>query len=459
MSAILRELKFLFRESKAIWLQIALVMLSSYGGSIVAMIVPVGLMINNILKQKMDIAFILLVVLILFSDSNSSLYQLPGKGAKDISLVMIAAYLFTQRPGSMGKSYLVQFFPFLFVAFLGLVFVNFSLLGLQKWFSYGLMLWVIPSMALDLMKGQKAHVFLRKLVFVFFFLYLFSIIMSYIRPETYYWVGRFVGIHRSPNGVGIFCGLFIPVCVMIREKFPNIFSKKMFWFIIAVFLFAILKSGSRNALMAIGIFFFFRYINIRFFSGLMLFLIIGVSYNFLFDFIQDLIVSFGLEEEMRLDTLTYASGRIYVWEVAWVEIQNNYWLGHGFSYDEYSKWLEPYYELFPMLIHNYGNIHNSYLTLWLNTGLLGLGTFMIGLIWLIIKLQRIQPGLAPFFYSCLFMGFFESWMAASLNPYTWQLWFGLALASTLPVRAAYRMKQKIKEELPPLTVSENNAVN
>ena len=46
-----------------------------------------------------------------------------------------------------------------------------------------------------------------------------------------------------------------------------------------------------------------------------------------------------------------------------------------------------------------------------------------------IKFQFKSRWLAPFLFSALFMAFFESYMVASLNPYTWQLWFAFFIVT------------------------------
>ena len=65
-----------------------------------------------------------------------------------------------------------------------------------------------------------------------------------------------------------------------------------------------------------------------------------------------------------------------------------------------------------------GNAHNSYLTLTLDTGIIGIILFLIGL----VRTMVVSAGnffyALPVFYAALFSANFESWLAASLNPFT-----------------------------------------
>jgi hypothetical protein len=65
--------------------------------------------------------------------------------------------------------------------------------------------------------------------------------------------------------------------------------------------------------------------------------------------------------------------------------------------------------------------------LWLDTGLVGLGLFLIGLIAFFLKLASKSALAFPVLYSVLFSNFYESWLCASLNPFTIQLLFILTV--------------------------------
>jgi len=445
LQQLYKEATLLFKLSKGILLQLALLVLSSFGGAIVSQIVVLLVLGWNLSKNRFGDAMVVFLVLLLFSDSVFSLYANPGK-AKDFAALLIGFYVFTKTKNPLQNSFINYFWAYLFVALLGLLLVNFRVVGLQKLISYGLMIIIIPSSVTHILNRPGGMNFLRKLLFVFAAIYLFSILMSRINPGVYAWLGRFNGIHRNPNGVGIFSALFVMNLVLVKDIYPNLFSKRMFWTMIGVFLFAIVLCRSRNALLSLGVFYLFRTIKVKFVAGVLLVLVIASGYGLITYLVEGLIVQFGLEDELRLDTLSYASGRIYIWNACLIEIQNSYWIGHGFTYEEYSKWDQKYIGIVEKIDHNYGNVHNSYLTIWLNTGLFGLISYMAGLIFLVFKAQIKSKTIAPLFFGALLIAFFESYMVASLNPYTWQLWFGFTIATFTP---KYRFKRKVKPKEEP----------
>jgi O-antigen ligase len=420
--------------------------LSSFGGSIVAMIAALLVILNDVSKENYRYVFIVFASLLLFSDSNSSLFYQSGKNGKDLAIVAIAIMLFVKNKTNFQYSYLRYFAAYLGIALLGLLVANFSMLGLQKLFSYGLVIWIIPVLLLLIFEKGEGLVFFQQLIVTFTVIYFISIILSRVNPANFAQFGRFNGIHRNPNGVGIFSTLFIMNMYLIKEKVPQIFSKRVFLAILSIFIFSIVLASSRNSIIALTLFFVFSLFRVRFFVGFVLIIGIALGYSYLMLLIEQLVLAADLEKELRLDTLSYASGRIYIWQACWMEIQNNFWLGHGFSFEEYSNWDKAYVKILPMLIHNYGNVHNSYLTIWLNTGLLGLLAYLIGLITYVVKHQFNSRRLVPFIFATIFMAFFESFMVASLNPYTWQLWFAFFIASIQLNKAPSSEIQEQKQE-------------
>ncbi len=426
---MLKELQFEFKLVSPILWRLLLLVLSSFGGSIVAIITTLAVVFYDLSKGNIRLVFIVFVAILLFSDSNSRLFYESGKGAKDLSLVLITLYLVLSGKVYLQFSYTKYFALYILVALVGLLITNFSFLGLQKLISYSLIIWVIPVMLYLIFNKGEGLIFFKQIIMTFAVLYLISIVLSRLLPASFAQFGRFNGIHRNPNGVGIFSTLFIMNLFLIRDKVKTIFSNKLFYAIVILFLITIVLSGSRTAFLSLGIFFIFNLFRIKFVFGFILVSILAFSYGFIMYQIESVIIAANLQNELRLDTLSYASGRIYIWQACWMEIQNNYWLGHGFSYEEYSKWDKAYYKILPMLIHNYGNIHNSYLTIWLNTGLLGLLAYLAGIITYTIKNQFKSKLLSPFMFAAMFMAFFESYMVASLNPYTWQLWFAFFIVT------------------------------
>jgi O-antigen ligase len=202
-------------------------------------------------------------------------------------------------------------------------------------------------------------------------------------------------------------------------------------------------SASRNGLATLGVFFaLFIISRAHRFMGLLIAIIAAFAGSTLYITIIEIIEVAGYEEFFRLQTLDFGSGRLYAWQAAWQEINKNFfWTGEGFAFAEESDWIEKYYLEIPDLIMHEGNIHNSFLTLWMNTGLIGLVLFMFPLLIIFGKAYAKTYYAVPVFFATMFLAFFESWLVASLNPYTIQFWMILTLMltyNTPEVQEAYR---------------------
>jgi O-antigen ligase len=142
---------------------------------------------------------------------------------------------------------------------------------------------------------------------------------------------------------------------------------------------------------------------------------------------------------LRLDTFSTLSGRSVAWEFAWQQIQTDFFIGKGFSYTEYIYKIN--YDYLSMLGHQ-GAAHNSYLTFWLDTGLIGLILFLIGLGITFFKASKLSPLAMPLLYAVLLSNNFESWITASLNPFTIQL---LIILSVI-FNQKFKLQETLKEQ-------------
>jgi O-antigen ligase len=153
------------------------------------------------------------------------------------------------------------------------------------------------------------------------------------------------------------------------------------------------------------------------------------SYNYLNDHLVGAIDALGMNDYMRVNTLQQGSGRFVAWDFCWKHIQESYWFGRGFEYTEYLFNIPANVYYLQTLGHQ-GNAHNSFITLWLDTGLVGLSTFVLALascFFSAIKKTRLA---LPLMYASLFSSFFESWLTASLNPFTIMLFITLAIITS-----------------------------
>ncbi|MBP6313601.1 MAG: O-antigen ligase family protein, partial [Flavobacteriales bacterium] len=158
----------------------------------------------------------------------------------------------------------------------------------------------------------------------------------------------------------------------------------------------------------------------RFFSGsvfvgfMALLLFIGV-FEYAYSNLEAIVSFFGAEEYLRVNTLESGSGRYFAWEFAWVQLQSYIVFGGGFGTDEYV--MRSFYEYLERMGHQ-GGVHNSYISLWFDVGIVGLVIYLRSLFLIFIKASRFAPMSMAVLFSVLFSVTYESWLVGSLNPFT-----------------------------------------
>ena len=357
------------------------------------------------------------MVTLLFSDS----YLIPlsfAATAKIGSILILLIYIlsnFDQFKLFNNKVFL-YFLPFLAYAVLASSWSTEPFTALQKSVSYGIVFFCIPLLfqrALSQNPDFKRDLICGYGVFLFA-----GIGLWLISPDAGTLAGRFRGLMGNPNGMGTLSTvLVIMVFILRREQknAPRIDNQTWAFFLVSTGI-SLFLCGSRTALFAIILFFVFN--RLRYFTNfgtLALFVGILLSYNYILTNLPIIITALGLEEYLRLDTLEEGSGRFIAWNFAWEQIQYNYFIGGGFGYTEYIY--KEFYHYLSQLGHQ-GNAHNSYLTLWLDTGLVGILLYALGFMRSVFVASKASFFAFPVFYAILFSANFESWLAASLNPFT-----------------------------------------
>ncbi|PCJ83885.1 MAG: hypothetical protein COA57_10375 [Flavobacteriales bacterium] len=188
------------------------------------------------------------------------------------------------------------------------------------------------------------------------------------------------------------------------------------WLIYTALLLSLVLSQARTSLFTVLIFFFFNYLyKYSAFLGFLIFLISMFIYQVVLNNIIEIILFLNLEEYLRIDTIEGGSGRYMAWDLAWKNIQKNFFIGKGFVFatDLFHRNYVPLSKL-----GHEGGVHNSYLNFWLDTGLIGLILYIGGFFMLFIKAAKRNKVALPIMYAVLFSITFESWLTASLNPFT-----------------------------------------
>lgn len=336
--------------------------------------------------------------------------------AKNAYMVLFAISFFIGGGMKFTNNFSFNFLPYFLVAIVCLFFADNFILAIQKTISYILLFITVPNYIENLY--QKSGVdFFKNLIYFAGIILAFGLILYVVSPLSVIMEGRYKGyFFRNPNGLGIFSFLVFILLATLNEFYPSLFSRREKYVLIGIVVITLLLTRSRSAIVSVVIFYVFRsIIRVSPILAFVTFIVTLVLYQFLADNFSFIVVSLGLQDYFRIETLDTGSGRTIAWKFAWDEIQKNIFFGKGISYTEYL--FKRNYVYLSQLGHQ-GNAHNSYLTIWLDTGLIGLILFLFAFVSLFIKGARNTSLSIPIMYSVLFSIFFESWLTASLNPFT-----------------------------------------
>ncbi|MEL6673303.1 MAG: O-antigen ligase family protein [Bacteroidota bacterium] len=297
--------------------------------------------------------------------------------------------------------------------------------ALFKLFAFGIMLMVAFTYFPMILK--KNHGALVQDIVVFILLVFASaFFLRLIGAPIVMMKDRFAGMFGNPNGLGIFATLttcFLTIYMHINPRFRHICLWALFFGILNIVL-----SGSRTALGAQILFFFLYFFYQRGTRGVVFLWALLVPSVYLFFQIitpEDILISLGLGEYLRVDSLTSGSGRFLAWQVAITEITANPFFGQGFGFDEH--FFVMLREKFQVTEHQ-GGVHNSFLTLMMNTGLVGTTLYILFLTNISLHIKKTKL-LFPVMVAAMISANFEGWLPTSLG--TFNIYFLLSLVLLL----------------------------
>jgi len=137
------------------------------------------------------------------------------------------------------------------------------------------------------------------------------------------------------------------------------------------------------------------------------------------------------------------SGRSVAWHFVWQKIQDDLFIGHGFGYDE-ALMRRNYYEL--SRLGHQGGVHNSYLSLWLNFGLVGLIIYFRSFLLFFFKAAKNNGLALPIMYAILFSATFEGLLIGSLNPHMFCMLVIFALISENEFQQQEQQQPELTQE-------------
>lgn len=407
-------LQILLLEKKNYFILLFWMALGIFTGPLVYAAVPVHMLIMR--RKHQWIWLILGFWLILtLSDSRQGVFHFAQNLKTVIILALSYVYLTSEKEEGWHR-FIQPFIPFLVVAFISLLENPRLLYSFQKTFSYLLLLLVIPGTIRLIIKYERDR-FLYNLILVGTLVLTIGLALRFIYPSFVIFQGeRFSGLLGNPNGLGIYSFIFLTLFTYIHTFHKQLFTHRQAIFIYVVITLSLIMAGSRGGIFSAFLFvagWFLMRRNVV--VGFAAMIVVFASYQLVMANFVEIVLYLNLQDFFRLSTLDTGSGRLLVAEVAWKHINMNYWFSKGFTYSEYI--LAQYADYFVAKGHQ-GNVHNSWLTMWMDTGLVGLILFSGG--WLVnfFRASRLTPMVWALLFGLLLSISVESWLVASLNPFT-----------------------------------------
>lgn len=388
-----------------------------YGGPIVFGLVPLTMLLMDRKEMYEELLIGYLFVLILADSASPAL--LFAKNLKNIYISILALIFFLRYKDLFaGNSLFKLFLPFLFFSVVTMSFSvsdSYFFTSVQKTISYALTILVLPNMIETLFSKYKSD-FLKRILFFALVFLIIGYMLKYIMPDLAVLTGtRFRGVFGGPNGLGIFCVLIYIVFFIVDHTYTSLFTRNERRLIYLFIFLSVIGSGSRNALIAIAIFYTFqKFFGMSPFLGFLIFLAALFVSEIVSSNAVAIINSLGLGSYFRVQTLEEGSGRLIAWGFAWQQIQHNFFIGRGFAYNEF--YMRQHYGMLLKLNHQ-GGIHNSFLTFWFDQGLIGLLIYLRSYILLFIKSAKRTKFAFPAMFAISFTAFFESWLVGSLSAF------------------------------------------
>lgn len=368
-----------------------------------------------VIKNSWSLLFLFTLITFILGDSHFAWlsYWYNLRFISIILLFFISLYWILSSKVKLSLS-LIWILFFILVAIISAIRGPITVAALSKTASYFIINFVVLNYVEYLYRIDS------KFSIKYFYLLLLAIsagfLISFFNLNFSWRLGnRYNGIYGNPNGLALssFIYFIFAFHLYINKKIINKYIFFIFSFLIVL---GLIYSASRGGLLSIIIFLFIYYLNkIKiYFKIIILSFVIPVAI-FLSNPANLVSVArqLGIAEKFRVENAKDGGGRFLAWQVAMDNLPESILIGKGIDYDVYL--FAGYQKMFLAMGHE-GNVHNSFITILLNTGSIGL---LFILIYLYSLLRQIKY--QAFFYatlaSCFFSAFFESWLSGSLNPY------------------------------------------
>ncbi len=370
-------------------------------------------------NRRYDDIFIGFLFTLILSDNLPDQYVglAYAKQLKNVYILALFGIMFTDKKYFFPiNPFIRKFIPFFIIA-TGALYASETLsVSIQKTLSYLLLFITVPTYVSASYRVSGSEIF-RRIIMMMFFVVFLGILLKYISPEVAIsHQTRVRGIFGNPNGLGVFVIIATILINVFREKDKSMIHPWTYVFIQFIFLLAAYWSGSRAALLAIlGFLALYQVFRLSLPIGLIFMVGLLMFNQELVDLAIESIIQLGFGEQFRVDSLEEGSGRLVAWDFAWQNIQDYFYFGRGFAFDEHL--MRSNMDFLKRQGHE-GGVHNTYLILWLNAGLVGLIFYFRAFFLNFIAAAKKTKYAFPAMFAVMFSVMFEPWMASSLNPFT-----------------------------------------
>ena len=410
-------MKDIFTININVLLVISLWILSSFTSSSLSISLVILSFVFAIYKDLKFLIFIFFYFLLVISDSRLDILRFSQTIKPVIALTFfLYSIIFYRKTITNGYSYKpVSFFPFIIFIAISFFIGEFNFIILQKSISFILLFCFTPFL-IEFLFFQKNKIYLKSLIYLMVSILILGLVFIFINDDVVKLNLRFRGFFGNPNGLAISALLFLFFFNHIRVVYKSLFSKNEIIIIVIILFFNIFLSESRSCIVALLVYYSFIFLlNYSIIIAVLFSSLIVISYGFISLNPIEFIKTVGLESYIRLETLENASGRYVAWEFLLNKIDYpNIFFGNGIGSTELL--FKKNYSFLSRLGHE-GNAHNSFLTIWYDTGFLGLLSFFSFIIYSAFSSKNFMNTI-PILLGVFISAFYESWLSASLNPFT-----------------------------------------
>lgn len=369
------------------------------------------------LKEEKQLIYLLgaFILIFIFADNNKGALVFTQNLrfiVLGLSIILLLRYhLLSSNPGNI-------FIPFsLYALIIAMVYSPVgspSVLRSMGFWLVAMVIFKIMQLLLDFERRYTVNFILTVLSTFIFINTLLYFVPLY---ADLYSAGRYSGLMANPNGLGLLCMFIYALLIFMKNYEQHSYSKNFFLLLFFMILFLIIVTGSRTALVGVLAFEFF--IRIRKSPVFLVFsFLVFAAGNIVINHTN--VAQFSSQTEvssrLRVESLETASGRTVVWKVAFEEFKQNPWLGKGMMYDDY--FIKEYSDRYigENKARHWNGVWNSYLSMGLNVGIIGL--LLFGYAWYCLyKMSTFPIFRFAFMVMILLSAVTESWMAASMNAF------------------------------------------